>query len=134
MIQRLRNRIARSEAEGGFTLIELLVVIIIIGILLAVAVPSYLGFRNRANESAAKANARAVIPSFEAYYSDHGAYNTASPALTLGYLKSQYDAGIDTTKYTLGTLTASTYCVASSVNGTTFHVNGPGGQPTSGGC
>ena len=107
---------------------------IIIGILLAVAVPSYLGFRNRANESAAKANARAVIPSFEAYYSDHGAYNTASPALTLAYLKSQYDAGIDTTKYTLGTLTASTYCVASTVNGTTFHVNGPGGQPTSGGC
>jgi type IV pilus assembly protein PilA len=134
MIQRLRNRIARSEAEGGFTLIELLVVIIIIGILLAVAVPSYLGFRTRANESASKANARAIIPSFEAYYSDNGAYNTAAPALTIAHLKAQYDAGIDTTKYTLGALTASTYCVNSTVNGVTFHVNGPGGQPTSGGC
>jgi type IV pilus assembly protein PilA len=132
---RIRERLAREE---GFTLIELLVVIVIIGILLAIAVPSYLGFRDRAADSAASANVRAAVPSAEAYFADNGTYATmvmsaALPATT--GLKENYDSGLKTTgshPVTINSKSANAYCFEATGHGTTkFYFSGPGGEVTS---
>jgi len=128
-MNRLRQRLAREE---GFTLIELLIVIVIIGILLAIAIPSYLGFRDRANKSAATSDVRSAIPSAEAFYSDNNSYATAGGDMDVAALQA-YDSGLkldDVTVYPAAGGDPQRYCLTKTVDTFTASVVRPAEDAT----
>jgi type IV pilus assembly protein PilA len=102
--QRIKNRLA---SEQGFTLIELLVVIIILGILVAIAVPAYLSFTTQAHTAAAESNVRSAIPAAEDYYQTN---NDTYLGMTTAKL-IQTSPGVDPNVVVVVNTAGDSYCL-----------------------
>lgn len=75
-------RLRHAHTEDGFTLVELLVVVLIIGILITIGLPTFLGARERAMERSAQADIRNAFLAEKAYYTDGRTYTDVPADMT----------------------------------------------------
>jgi prepilin-type N-terminal cleavage/methylation domain-containing protein len=138
--ERVRRRL---EGEEGFTLVELTIVLLVLGILMTIAVPSYLSFKDRASKTAAKADVAQVLKAVAAYDNDNYPGSANDPnatttdsgysGITLAALATKYDASISTiagAPFVINpagfTGTSTDFCLTAAVGRWVAAQHGPG--------
>jgi type IV pilus assembly protein PilA len=139
----------RLQGEEGFTLVELMIVLLTMGILLTVAVPSYLSFKDKAGKAAAKQDVSQAYRAVQSYGADNYINSKNDPNgntgdkgfenLSLSALATKYDASIDTsltsafvTNPVGFTGTATDFCLTATVGRWIAAQHGPNSPVTLG--
>ena len=108
----------RRDEEQGFTLIELMVVVLIIAILIAIAIPTFLGARQRAQDRAAQSDLRNGLTAEKTFYTDAQTYATSAQMIASN-IETSLKWGV-ATNVALSVDTLGVCLSEASKSGTTF--------------
>jgi prepilin-type N-terminal cleavage/methylation domain-containing protein len=115
--ERIRLRLA---GDHGFAVLEVMIVVSVLGLALAVGVPSYLGLRGGSADGKTKESLRAALPAAEAYYADHHRSYRGLDSTDLLRIDPRISLTVSVTS-----ARKRSYCLTENVNGKTWSVKGP---------